>query len=383
MKYSRLLLLFLFSILNSRSLCADITYTDQSRDIVAGDLGKDEESRSLMQFSVRREGDFIEIELSVNGKSVIVRKSPSEMYVTGFSPGVEVAMLQEDDKRLINSLANELDSGPQESSPLQSISIKTMAACILRHLASWPPDMPLSLSMDAFTITIGEETVSRAVIDETRNQAMLHNLPSSIRQDIGTLGDEEAGWNSLCRYIGAQSNACYPTSLKPLNVKCDNVLIGGRTCRGRCGAGCNGMCDGFRYTQDCFNHDQCADVLGISHRFCNFIFPACSDDCLWAPSCANVPGVWIATTDFQCDGKVTVKRTWNLYPDLTFTSSSGDRGNWDLNGWSLIVRSTTGWKPRYKGTVSTNGLYVGGNIINDPNGSCWSAKKTSVVLPLK
>jgi hypothetical protein len=239
--------------------------------------------------------------------------------------------------------------------------------------------MPLSVSVDSVMKTVGDVSVPMEEIQEARHRAM---------DDLGVqFPTGEAGIavtkaiTSLCSQIGKRRAACYPTSLVPYREKCEAVLLGGTTCRGRCGTTCNGLCSQQRYTQDCHSHDRCADVYGINHRYCNFIFNSAFDDCAAAPDCVDLPGVW--RLNFTWAGAQPGSSALNVNSNRKFTSGDGAVGTWSATDTNAKFTISNGCKPVYTGTLTGNRLTASGSMrctTRNLSGT-WSASKTNGILP--
>jgi hypothetical protein len=142
-----------------------------------------------------------------------------------------------------------------------------------------------------------------------------------------------------------------------------------------------GLCTQQRYTQDCHSHDRCADVYGISHRYCNFIFNSAFDDCASAPDCVDLPGVWRIT--FQWTGAVQGTAGFNIDSNGRFKTDDGFTGTWSATDTSATLNFTNGCKPVYTGTLSANRLTASGTMrctTRNTTGA-WSASKTNGILP--
>ncbi len=94
-----------------------------------------------------------------------------------------------------------------------------------------------------------------------------------------------AGWTDLCRYYGKSRTAKWDVGS---NKKQRSYKVGGHGwCAGRCGAGCIWFGDP-QYSQDCLNHDACADREGEQLGVCGDEWTAASDDFWFSPDCPGV-----------------------------------------------------------------------------------------------
>ena len=350
-----------------------IIFSSQSEDSVSGTFRDNTKKKTYAEFSAKMEDDVITIVVGLSRKSVTLVKAPNKVSVASSSSEGAAETLLEDEKLIIDELATRLEKRFKNAKPLH-----TRLVCLLRHLASWPTGMPLSVSMDPSAITIEGESISREEIDEVRYQSILRNLEWTSGSESQPAVDDIV---SLCSRIGRRAEACYPVSLKPLKAKCEWVPVGGTDCLGRCGGLCSSLCTGYRYTYDCLNHDRCGEVYGLLDKKCQFIFPFCFDDCDNAPECQHIPGVWSLERDLGCDNVATERLTLLIYPNHTLTTSTGHTGTWKMADKVVKMWFSQGWKPVYRGRISDHGLRMNGTIVNAPDPYCWNAVKLDLVLP--
>lgn len=106
-----------------------------------------------------------------------------------------------------------------------------------------------------------------------------NSLDIMLKRDISA-----AGWTDLCPYYGRSRTAYWDTSYN----KSATYTVGGHGfCAGRCGAGCNWWGDP-QYSQDCLNHDVCADREGQQYGVCGDEWNAAADDFWFSPDCPGV-----------------------------------------------------------------------------------------------
>ncbi|NKC18409.1 MULTISPECIES: hypothetical protein [Pseudoalteromonas] len=111
-------------------------------------------------------------------------------------------------------------------------------------------------------------------------------LGEAIEQEV-TRDFSAQGWTDLCPYMGYSRTAVW--DVNDSNVKTRSYIVGGHGfCAARCGAGCPMFGDG-QYTQDCLNHDACADVEGEQLGVCSDEWSAASDDFWFSPDCTTSP----------------------------------------------------------------------------------------------
>lgn len=92
------------------------------------------------------------------------------------------------------------------------------------------------------------------------------------------------GWVDLCPFVGRSRTARWDNDA---GARSRNYIVGGHGfCAGRCGAGCNWAGDP-QYSQDCLNHDACADVEGEQLGVCADEWQAASDDFWFSPDCPS------------------------------------------------------------------------------------------------
>ncbi|KZN31479.1 hypothetical protein [Pseudoalteromonas luteoviolacea] len=107
-------------------------------------------------------------------------------------------------------------------------------------------------------------------------------IEQSIEQDFSA-----QGWTDLCPYMGRYKTAIWDVTY--VGVKTKSYKVGGHGfCAARCGAGCPMFGDG-QYTQDCLNHDACADVEGEQLGVCGDEWTSASDDFWFSPDCETPP----------------------------------------------------------------------------------------------
>jgi hypothetical protein len=354
---------------------ASLHLSSESANSLSGYM-QDPAGGSRVLFWAAYENSRLTIRVQFIDYTLELIKGDKELYVTADSEDRLSRSISTSEKGSLDKLANHMHSQFMDDSPFH-----TGLECLLRFLASWPPGMPINVAMNSSTITVGKETISREIVDLAREQALLGNM-DLYQQEAASLDTpvlESEAWTSLCSKIGKISTACYPTSLIPPRVKCDQVLVGGTTCRGRCGTGCTGLCSKNRYTVECFNHDRCAGVYWLAHRYCNFIFLVCSDDCVSATDCKDVPGVWRGTFDWGCNGGAG-NALWYINPAGTFKDNYGTGGTWTMSGSTVLLKYSSGCKPTYTGTISSGRLNLSGSMrctVGSASG-CWSAYKTNI-----
>ena len=353
---------------------AVVQYSARTDTHIPGILS-DRSNGVSLSFSAANEGGLTTLQIDLDRQSITLRKRANELHISSsLNRGREFATLSEGEKQVIRDAVAIIDEDVQDTN-----GFYTEVACMMRQFGGWPSSMPLLVSKDHLQTTVGDVSVANKDIETARRQAMARAFPDGPPQP-----PVAAAIVSFCNVIGRARSACYPTSLIPYREKCENVLVGGLVCRGRCGTTCNGLCKDQRYTLDWFNHDRCADVWGLTHRYCNFIFPAAFDDCTKAPTCTDSPGVW--TLRYTWKGFRPGTARWNVFPTpgKTFRDNFGGSGKWAVAGATMKLGYSNGCKPVYTGTLNTarTGLVSGTMRCLSGSGSgTWSATKTNGILP--
>jgi hypothetical protein len=325
-------------------------------------------------FDASTEDGVLTLHLGLNAQSVTLRLGQGEFHLNSSNnTAAGLSTLSAEEEETLQQLATHLDRELENPSAFDASVI-----CAIRNLGSLPTDMPLSISIDSETKTVGDVSVPMAEVQEAHRKAMeeLSGQFSGAEMELPTKSIV-----SLCNSIGKTQTACYPTSIVPYREKCENALVGGTTCRGRCGTLCNGLCTGQKYTKDCHNHDRCADVYGISHRYCNFIFNSTFDDCALAPNCTDLPGTW--NISFHWTNSNPNATVLDIFPNRKVTSADGGAGTWNVTNNKATLTFTGGCKPTYTGTLSKDRLSLSGTMrcTTRSDGGTWNASKTNGTLP--
>lgn len=350
-----------------------VQYSLRSETGLAGAF-LDSQDKRPVRFDASAEGGMLTLRLDLYGQTVTLRRGQGEFHVDSSNNTARgFSTLSDEERQVLRRLAASLDQGLESQSAFDASVI-----CMIRSLGSWPADMPLSVSIDPVMRTVGDVSVPMEEIREARRQAM-DDLRVQLPGD--EVGISEKAITSFCSNIGKARTACYPTSLIPYREKCENVLVGGTTCRGRCGTTCSGLCTQQRYTQDCHSHDRCADVYGIAHRYCNFIFGPTFDDCARAADCVDLPGVW--TLNFTWAGAQPGSTSLNVDAKRTFKTGDGAAGTWSATDTSAKLTFSNGCKPIYTGTLSANRLTASGTMrcTTRSDSGTWRASKTNGIVP--
>lgn len=352
---------------------ATIQYSLQSESQLAGVLVDPVNNRPI-SFKAVNENDVLTVRLDLDGQSVTVRNGQGELHVdSSRNRSRQFSTLSDGDRLVLRRLVAQI--GTQFKAPT---AFQASVLCTMTNLSAWPAAMPLSVSIDSVMKTVGDVSVSIAEIQEARRRAMEElstRTPGGLEPPV--VAESIA---TLCNQIGTKQAACYPTSIAPYREKCEKILVGGTDCTGRCGSTCNGICDGQKYTQDCHSHDRCADVFGLTHRFCNYMFADASDDCKKGLNCVDSPGVW--TLIFNWKGYKPGNSGMNVHASRKFSLKDGSAGTWTGTATTLTLNFVNGCKPVYSGTLSGDRLLATGTMkCRTGSGSgTWRATKTNGAL---
>lgn len=135
---------------------------------------------------------------------------------------------------------------------------------------------------------------SQSTLDKESKLALLKFFEFLSTYPLGEAIDQQIeskisaqDWTDLCAYMGKSKTAVW--DITNSSVKTRNYIVGGHGfCAARCGAGCPMFGDG-QYTQDCLNHDACADVEGEQLGVCGDEWTSASDDFWFSPDCTTPP----------------------------------------------------------------------------------------------
>jgi len=181
----------------------------------------------------------------------------------------------------------------------------------LNLLHSWPSNLPLFVLMDEYIVVyLLNKYLPIMTIKPAR---AFWEIIVDICDDYGELHDGEY-YNYLDLFI-----------IK-LPIKTNEVqeTVGGEDCFGRCGAGCltDVLLWGKKYTQDCFNHDACADNLAIVHPDCNHMFVSCVDDYIFAFNCDKADDTTTSSSTTTIEETTTTSSSSTTTIEETTTTSS-------------------------------------------------------------
>jgi len=233
--------------------------------------------QNLLSFSSHYKDDFLNLTIEINNKVITLKKGyvtkNKELHVTAnHSSSKDFLSLDAFDKKKIEKLSAELRKELPENFMNSRLFSQTC------YLSSWPVGLPLELEMTTTKIRVGNDVIDRQKYEESKQKAALELMRSEL--------SATTAYSSICEDIGSYKLACFPKQLFPYpDAQCEYVRVGGSDCMGRCGSRCSGLCSGTKYTEDCLNHDACVNRYHLTHRYCNFIFSYCSDDCFRAPDC--------------------------------------------------------------------------------------------------
>ena len=363
---------------------AVVRYFGRGETRLAGTL-LDSSRVEQVSFWAMNEDGVITIRINLESQSITVREEVNEFsIVSSNNTGGSFSTLSEDERLVLRKLATLLD---EDLGSTNSFHVATI--CMTRHLGAWPEGMPLAVSLDSVMTTVGSVSVPNEEIAEARRRAVAEALPEAFPEARDQPPQPKA-IVSFCSQIGTKGLACYPTRLVRYRERCDTILVGGTSCRGRCGTRCNGLCTGRKYTEDCFNHDRCVQRFGMYDRRCNFIFANAADDCLRARNCKDAPGVWRLRYTWSGKTRASIVR-WYVYPDTgsgrNFISQKGGSGRWSASSTRMTLRYSSGCKPRYSGRLDANRTAAVSGTMRCTAGKgrgisgTWTATKRNTALP--
>lgn len=242
------------------------------------------------------------IEFYLGDKTLLVQAGRDELYIKGFTTGTGgLAGLTANEKMILKSVLEK--SGSVELGENTDLFLNS-----LNVLCSWPESVPVFFwnGGDDITYAVGngklaavpyKEFVSRNTeaikVIPLNRQAVEQMQPPVLDMNAADLREPAVlqGWTRICGRIGHLYTGRYFKCTDFLGLCLERRyinythLVGGRSCFGRCGAGCSGVPQGKLYTRDCFNHDACVTRLGRTAMSCNIMFAFCIDDVLNAPKC--------------------------------------------------------------------------------------------------
>ncbi|KAF7768793.1 hypothetical protein PCIT_a3291 [Pseudoalteromonas citrea] len=191
--------------------------------------------------TIEYKGNIFQLELDNVNKQVVINgftQQKSALVVT--------KEVQSDIKKMLHAAQLNADNISSFQSTLDSESNITLLK-FFEFLATYPINQPIQQKLSAAT------------------------------------GPQIQGWTNICSSMGSRKTAVW--DLDRGSVKRKSYVVGGHGfCAGRCGAGCPTFGDG-QYTQDCLNHDACADVEGEQLGNCSDEWRAASDDFWFSPDC--------------------------------------------------------------------------------------------------
>ncbi len=231
----------------------------------------------------------------------------------------EIVTISEDEAELIRlNLQSMLNEG---------IGTNRIEQDLLRTfnlLYSWPADLPVIIDPD--DITIPDECGLEYPEGVSEDLCLEINGPHIGR--FATEG-EFCGWLKF--------NEVPILKLDAPTVWMEDVehLVGGEECFGRCGRSCigDGPPNSFLdiYTQDCFDHDLCAENEGLLDAECNWMFIDTIDDFYYGAVCPPLdlaPDIKVNGIDYI----ETIDQGDNLSVTLSLDAGDyeGDNADWWL-----------------------------------------------------
>ncbi len=273
------------------------------------------------------DNNMIETSIIINNKNINVKVGygdrVGEIYILGQDIDTgEIISITDYESEILNQDLKSMLKKKIGQNILEKKLIRTF-----NLLSSWPSSLDVILDPDK--VTIPDEC------EITYPDGISENICPYVNElHIGRYATEGefCGW--------AEYNGTPVLKLNRPTSWIENVehQVGGDNCFGRCGKGCIG--DGEPdnavniYTQDCFDHDLCAENEGILDAECNWMFIYAIDDFFYGQICSYI-SVSPANLDF---GNVTVGHSSS--PKELTTSNSGDT---DLNILGITLSDTTNY----------------------------------------
>jgi len=280
---------------------SDVELLIKTKTKVAGKLKK-----SGTNFTAKDIQNIFETDLYINDKHINVKvgygKRKGEISIIGKDQQtgeiINISDLEAESlKQDLELILGEKQIGTND---LEKMLIRTF-----NLLSSWPSSM--AVIVDPTQVTIPDEC------GITYPDGISENICPYVNEShIGSYvtTDEYCGW---AKYSGIPI-----IKLDAPTAWMDDVEhnVGGENCFGRCGKGCIG--DGEPnnsvniYTQDCFDHDLCAENEGTLDAGCNWMFIFAIDDFFYGPICPSLDLIFVIdTTGSMWDDIANVKAAAN------------------------------------------------------------------------
>jgi hypothetical protein len=337
------------------------------------------------------------IVLEFSDKTITIQRSDNEFYVKGQNKEGQIILLSPEDYTLVQQATANLFKNNDGN--VESEDVINRLGTTLNLLASWPANMPLLIWQDQkseVSAVDSDNVISRkksskkvdgldkSLLDNNDNLQFPEIVPfkkegngkGTVSKSSALKIGKSSDWNnsvSLCSSIGQRYTGKYPVIITtdPAGLSNDAALlkkymgmpegrvittdnpvsytiaVGGDQCLGRCGAGCTDVIaiggignptNSNVYSQDCADHDRCADDNGIAHPYCNAIFAHAADDFVGMASCQHdleVKNYFVSNGTTKVTSQSSkLKKTDNLNIVYEF----GNSGNANLphgNGISL------------------------------------------------
>ncbi|WP_420264569.1 hypothetical protein [Candidatus Magnetominusculus dajiuhuensis] len=361
----------------------------------------------------KRTDETIEVSLLLNNKQVNViigyGSKDDVLQILGSDGQSQTMMLTESDSALIHRA---LDAVSQENTGSDVLVSKLTR--VLNLLDFWPSTLPVNflnsveqgrgtnssvcglsmprpLSTSLCSLFANANLTNPAYVTKTgRLCSGTASFDPSTLLIATALGVEAAG-----AWLAGQAVLWEP--IDSLDITTIPTVLGGDSCVGRCGKGCNQV--GFNpvnedrniYTQACFDHDVCADqyTLGIADPRCNYLFLPCITDAIKGTDCQIAPTLVYPAQDSKIAYDVKgVQFEWTTnFPGASlfhFWASSLDgatrQGTVDVNKW-CTKNTTGGWQmdckttnfplPAGNYTWAVYPLYLSGKVGAQSIGHFW------------
>ncbi|MBF0568333.1 MAG: hypothetical protein HQK95_05635 [Nitrospirae bacterium] len=286
-----------------------LSYSTKTQDEIAGStFSHGAGGRAIhpeVEFSAenKRTDETIEVSLLLNNKRVNViigyGSKDDVLQILGSDGQSQTMMLTESDSALIHRA---LDAVSQENTGSDVLVSKLTR--VLNLLDFWPGSLPVNFLNSTEQ---GHDTNAPTLCGLSMPRPKSASLCSRFANADLTNSAYVTGTGKSCSDTVYSNPLTWLTNLeqgKTLSQPIDTndiiehrVVLGGNSCVGRCGQGCNQAGwnpvneDRNIYTQACFDHDVCADVHSLTDPRCNYLFLPCITDAIKGTDCQIPPAL--------------------------------------------------------------------------------------------
>jgi hypothetical protein len=279
---------FLLTLASKKSFAVD--YTANSSEMIRGSSAE-----SGLRFEATYLSDnTVYIFLELKDKEVEVYLSDLEggmIHIRAYKKASrKTSTLSADDSERIKSLLTSTLKDDMADRHLGKMFRRT-----LNFLYSWPPVLPLQVSMTDFMGSKSGPGQSPVQDSDNVMSACDIPVPKGLSDDLcGEMNVDHDGDYINLAY--AYEWIIWPILGKFIPLRCSDFqrIVGPYPfeqgdCFGRCGKGCIGDGPPNRdvniFTQNCFNHDACVGQLGYLHPYCNQMIIYAIVDTFFGPEC--------------------------------------------------------------------------------------------------